>query len=277
MNEYEVNKVYTDEFGRVSGIFTYNKPAGVSSHAIVNKFRKHFQTKKVGHAGTLDPFAEGVLVILVGKATKLSDQLLNKDKQYKARILLGLQTNSGDPEGEILNQAKAYKEVNEGEFTKALLSFTPEYLQYVPVFSSVKVEGQKLRELARKYSNFKISEKEQKVIEFYNKEGQLEKTVNLPAKTVSIQNSKVLAHGNYSKSEVLEAFNSSFNRKQPLDISAFNLNEYQYFEITVDVSKGTYIRQLATDVGEILGVESMLISLTRTKSGEYSINNTFEI
>lgn len=123
MESYQVNQITKDEFGRVSGVFAYNKPAGVSSHDIVYKFRRHFETKKVGHAGTLDPFADGLLIVLVGKATKLSDTFLNTDKEYRARILFGIETNSGDPEGDIVETYGKSFELDSSLIQEAISNF----------------------------------------------------------------------------------------------------------------------------------------------------------
>lgn len=279
MDKYEINQIYKDEFGRVSGIFAYNKPAGVSSHDIVYKFRKHFETRKVGHAGTLDPFASGLLLILVGKATKLSDSFLNKDKVYKAQILLGLETLSGDPEGKIIDSAKTEIKVNVDSIKDALTEFVPEYIQTVPVFSSVKVDGEKLRELARSFDRFEvIKEGEKSIIQFY-KENELAKSVELPAKKVSIYKVDFLESGVLSKEQVLENFNNVLNtyKKEPLNADQLHLGTYPYITISAKVSKGTYIRQFAIDLGNKLQIPSTLINLERTQIGDFTISDTYEL
>src|SRR5690606_18224381 len=88
-----------------SGILIVDKPQGWTSHDVVAKVRRIFKTKKVGHAGTLDPMATGVLVILIGKATKLSDKLLSQDKLYQAEVFLGQRTDTGDADGAVVEES----------------------------------------------------------------------------------------------------------------------------------------------------------------------------
>ncbi len=279
METNQVNKINTDEFGRTNGVFAYNKPAGVSSHDIVYKFRRHFGTKKVGHAGTLDPFASGLLIILVGKATKLSDTFLNKDKEYKARILLGVETTSGDPEGDIVDAISKPVNLDIDSVKKTLTKFVPEYVQSVPLFSSVKIGGKKLRELARHYASFKQTKKdEQTEVEFFNNEGVSQKKLILPSKLVKIYSLELLATGVVKSEELINIFNNVFGHKQvKLTQDNFSLPEYSYIDIKVSVSKGTYIRQLAIDIGKSLGIPSTLIALERTKVGELSVEDSYPI
>lgn len=279
MESYQVNKISRDDFGRVSGVFAFNKPAGVSSHDIVYKFRRHFETKKVGHAGTLDPFADGLLVVLVGKATKLSDTFLNTDKEYRARILFGIETNSGDPEGDIVETYGKPFSLESADIQKATSKFSPSYNQSVPLFSSVKLGGKKLRELARSHHSFKLEKRENGTFAiFYNSKGEAVQNIQLPSKTVNIYKSEVVSTGNYTKAELIDIFRNVFGkRKVELDESEFKLENYQYVDLLVSVSKGTYIRQLAIDIGTELNKPAMLIELTRTKVGDFSLEDTYEI
>lgn len=133
-----LNKIEIDEFNRPNGLLAINKPAGITSHDVVDQVRKKFKTKRVGHAGALDPFATGVLLILVGTFTKLSEKLILENKEYKARILFGVSTDTQDPEGKVLKTQMVKLESKDIETT--LKSFEGGYEQYVPIFSSVKVE-----------------------------------------------------------------------------------------------------------------------------------------
>ncbi len=99
--DFPVNNLKRDEFGRPSGIVAVNKPAGVTSHDLVDKLRKQLGTKKVGHAGALDVFADGVMIYLIGKSTKLSDKLMHLDKEYVTTIILGIATDTQDTEGKV--------------------------------------------------------------------------------------------------------------------------------------------------------------------------------
>ncbi|MBF0494888.1 MAG: tRNA pseudouridine(55) synthase TruB [Candidatus Omnitrophica bacterium] len=130
------------------GILIVDKKKGMTSHDVVSLIRRRFGVKKVGHAGTLDPNATGVLVLLLGGATKLSGNFLNEDKEYEAVMKLGVRTASGDPDAEIISE----KEVNVGdaEIRKAVNSFVGEIEQMPPMFSAKKVQGKKLYQFARK-------------------------------------------------------------------------------------------------------------------------------
>lgn len=133
----------------VSGILIINKPAGVSSHRIVNIIRRIYDTKTVGHAGTLDPMATGVLPVLIGRAVKAAEYMQDHDKSYFAGITLGQTTDSGDTTGNIL-----YKHQGElpdfAAFKDVAESFVGEMDQVPPMYSALKVGGVKLVNLARK-------------------------------------------------------------------------------------------------------------------------------
>lgn len=132
----------------ISGIINVYKEKGYTSFDVVAKMRGIFHQKKIGHTGTLDPDAEGVLPVCLGKATKVCDLLTDKDKEYKAVLLLGQETDTQDISGEVLNQSEV--EVSEEEVTDAILSFIGDYEQVPPMYSALKVNGQKLCDLARK-------------------------------------------------------------------------------------------------------------------------------
>ncbi len=131
----------------MNGILLIDKPAGLTSHAVVARLRKILDIKRIGHAGTLDPAATGLLVILVGSATKLFPYLSDLDKEYEGEVTIGVSTDTLDAEGNIT----AVKEV-EGEIAadEALISLLGEREQAPPMFSAIKSAGKKLYELARK-------------------------------------------------------------------------------------------------------------------------------
>lgn len=132
----------------INGIINVYKEKGFTSFDVVAKMRGMFHQKKIGHTGTLDPDAEGVLPVCLGKATKVCDLLTDKDKEYKAVLLLGQETDTQDISGEILNVSEV--NVNEEEVRDAILSFIGDYEQVPPMYSALKVNGQKLCDLARK-------------------------------------------------------------------------------------------------------------------------------
>ena len=133
----------------MEGILPVNKPAGKTSFSLVSALRKKTKIQKIGHAGTLDPFASGVMILLVGRDfTKLSDTFLNQDKEYEAVLHLGIETTTFDPEGEITAQNSTVPSFE--QIQSALTQFQGTLQQTPPMFSAKKVQGKKLYELARK-------------------------------------------------------------------------------------------------------------------------------
>lgn len=132
----------------MNGIINIYKPKGMTSHDVVYKIRRISGVKKVGHTGTLDPEAEGVLPICIGKATKLADMLTFSDKRYTARLKLGVVTDTQDLTGNIL--LKKEVSVTKEEFLEVVNGFIGEIEQIPPMYSAIKIGGKKLYELARK-------------------------------------------------------------------------------------------------------------------------------
>lgn len=134
----------------MDGIILINKPKGCTSHDIVNKI-KHILNEKVGHTGTLDPNATGLLPILVGKGTKISQYLINHDKEYKVELKLGIKTDTADSEGRVLEEKEVQENILENENVQnTLQSFVGKQKQIPPMYSAIKVNGKKLYEYARK-------------------------------------------------------------------------------------------------------------------------------
>lgn len=131
----------------VNGIINVYKEQGYTSFDVVAKMRGIFHQKKIGHTGTLDPDAVGVLPVCLGKATKVCDLLTDKDKVYETVLLLGIETDTQDISGKVLNQSSNFP--NEAEIRSAISSFVGEILQVPPMYSALKVNGQKLCDLAR--------------------------------------------------------------------------------------------------------------------------------
>jgi tRNA pseudouridine55 synthase len=133
-----------------SGIIIVDKPEGLTSHDVVARLRRILKTRRIGHTGTLDPFATGVLVMLVGKATRLA-QFLDKDKkEYEATIRFGFETDTGDKTGELRITNYELRNVSDDELENVLKDFQGEIEQTPPMYSAKKVDGKKLYELARK-------------------------------------------------------------------------------------------------------------------------------
>ncbi len=131
-----------------SGVIILRKPKGVTSHDCVNKLRRLYNTKKVGHTGTLDPMATGVLPILIGRAAKASDLVTAGDKTYRALLKLGLVTDTEDTTGTILKTSDSIP--SEAEVRVVVADFVGEISQVPPMYSALKVNGQKLVDLARR-------------------------------------------------------------------------------------------------------------------------------
>lgn len=132
----------------MDGLLILNKEKYISSHDVVNLVRRKLLLKKVGHTGTLDPMASGVLIICLGKATKISDYIMKSKKTYKAKIKLGILTDSYDITGTVLKREKVKKNIEEIEL--ALNSFSGDIYQIPPMYSAIKIRGKKLYEYARK-------------------------------------------------------------------------------------------------------------------------------
>lgn len=151
----------------MNGIIIVNKEKNYTSRDVVNIISKILGTKKVGHTGTLDPIAEGVLVICVGKCTKLCDYFTNNDKEYIAEFKLGYETDTLDYTGKIIKSSNL--KVNEEQINEVIKNFIGKYNQVVPIYSAVKINGKKLYEYAR--NNMDVS---------------------LPSRVVDIKNIEVL-------------------------------------------------------------------------------------
>lgn len=162
----------------MDGIIVVNKPKGITSRDVVNKVCKLLNTKKIGHTGTLDPIATGVLVLCVGKATKLVEVLTKNDKEYIATVKLGILTDTLDTDGTIIE--KKHVKLDKNELENVLKSFIGMYNQEVPIYSAVKINGKKLYEYARE-----------------------KKEVTLPKRMVEIKDIKLLEfNNNYYKFKV---------------------------------------------------------------------------
>lgn len=133
----------------MDGILIVDKPKGMTSHDVVDFVRRNFDIKKAGHAGTLDPSVTGVLVVLVGKATKLSSKFSNSDKEYEAVMTLGRRTHTGDAEGRVLRE-DGCSGVTEETIRRVFRSFEGEIEQVPPMVSAIHHKGRRLYELARK-------------------------------------------------------------------------------------------------------------------------------
>jgi len=197
------------------GILVVDKEKGMTSHDVVELVRRRFGIKKVGHAGTLDPNATGVLVLLLGRATKLSAKFSAEEKEYRASMKLGEKTDSGDCEGSIISTRGVTS--TQEEIKEVFRRFLGETEQTPPMVSAKRVGGRRLYKLARK--GIEVERKPQKIV------------------------------------------------IKKLEVESVDLPLVRF---QVVCSKGTYIRQLAEDIGKSLGCGAHLVELERVRSGDFS-------
>lgn len=152
---------------KLNGIIVINKPKNYTSHDVVAKVKKLLNIKKVGHTGTLDPNATGVLPLLLNSGTKLSKYLIEHDKEYEVTLKLGIRTDTLDGEGKALEKKEVDKKMleNTKQIEKVLNSFTGKQTQVPPMYSAIKVKGKKLYEYARRGENVEVQPRQ---IEIYN-------------------------------------------------------------------------------------------------------------
>lgn len=144
----------------LEGVLLIDKPQGITSHDVVDRVRRRLRMKRVGHAGTLDPMATGLLIVLVGKATKISQFLMSLDKVYEGTIMFGMETDSHDADGEVI-VTKPVPELTEEQMREFFAGFVGDQYQLPPMYSAKKIDGVPLYKLARKG---KTVEREQRFI-----------------------------------------------------------------------------------------------------------------
>jgi len=132
------------------GILLVDKPSGITSHDIVDRLRRKLKMKKIGHAGTLDPLATGLMIMLIGKATKVSQFLISLDKSYEGEFILGLETDSQDADGEVVEERPVPADLTAEQIKKEMEGFLGDQYQTPPMFSAKKIDGVPLYKMARK-------------------------------------------------------------------------------------------------------------------------------
>jgi tRNA pseudouridine55 synthase len=203
--------------GPLDGLLLVDKPSGPTSHDVVAQIRRRFRIPKVGHGGTLDPMATGLLVILLGKGTKISERVMGHDKTYEATLRLGVETDSQDADGQIVAE-KDPAGVSADQVRAQMRARLGDQLQTPPMVSAIKLNGVPLYKLAR--------------------QGQ---TVERAPKLIHVY------------------------RFELLDFSPPDVR------FVVECTKGTYVRTLAHDIGQALGVGAHLVQLRRTKIGQLDV------
>lgn len=208
----------------MQGFLLLNKPKGITSFSAVSAIKRLVGEKRVGHTGTLDPMATGVLPIFIGRATALSSLVIDAEKKYVATVKLGVVTDTDDITGNVISENQV--NITPEKLTEALNHFTGEIEQVPPMYSAIKKDGVRLYKLAR--------------------EG---KTVELEPRKIKVFEIKLLE----------------------------GLDSENLFKIEVHVSKGTYIRSLARDIGEYLGTGATLCELERIFVSGFSIDDTVKL
>ena len=201
------------------GVLLVDKPAGLTSHDVVDRVRRHFGFKKVGHCGTLDPAATGLLILVIERATKLQDRLMSDDKMYEGTMLLGVSTDSQDADGAVIAE-KPVPPLTEEDIDQVFAKFRGDLQQVPPMVSAVKHQGTPLYKLARKG---KTVEREPRLVHIY-------------------------------------------------DLRVLGL-ELPRVRLRVACTKGTYVRTLCSDVGDLLGCGAHLYELRRMRSGKFDVND----
>ncbi len=210
----------------MNGIINVLKPPGMTSHDVVAFMRKVLNTKKIGHTGTLDPEAAGVLPICIGKATKVVQYITDKQKRYRANIKFGAVTDTYDGYGKIIREASGQVSIEPKVLEEVLKSFTGTINQRPPIYSALKVKGKKLYEYAREGKEVEIEER----------------PVNI------------------------------------YELSLVGMESQDEAIVDMLCSKGTYVRTLCYDIGEVLGCGAYMSQLVRLESTPFTIehSNTLE-
>lgn len=223
----------------MDGALIVNKPAGMTSHDVVARVRKIIGERRVGHTGTLDPFATGVLVLLIGRATRLAQFLSGAQKEYEAVIRLGYETDTGDVTGarietESRAKARSMQSLRKEDVDAAMASLSGEIEQVPPMYSAKKIGGRKLYELARRGEE-----------------------IQRQAVRVTIHEFELLSRDG--------------------ELLLINKDDSADLRVRVVCSAGTYIRTLAEDLGKTLGTGAHLAELQRTRAGSFGIEQAITL
>jgi tRNA pseudouridine55 synthase len=209
----------------MNGIISVIKPPGMTSHDVVSYIRKVTGIKKIGHTGTLDPGATGVLPVCIGKATKVVDFIMNDKKTYICELTLGNSTDTYDKYGQFkYEKNKNFANISEALILETLNSFRGVIQQKPPIYSAIKLNGKRAYDMARNGEQFDI-----------------------PSRVVTI-----------------------------FDIKPINIAE-KTIMLEITCSKGTYIRSICNDIGEMLGCSAYMSFLIRTATGNFNLTNSYTL
>ena len=265
-------------------VLAVDKPYRWTSADVIRKLKfaaiRHFQKKnlKVGHAGTLDPLATGVLLVCIGPACKRAQELQDHDKEYIARIRFGATTPSYDLEKEV-DRRFPYEHITGADVEAALPAFLGDQEQVAPLFSAKSVDGVRAYELARKlYRSGRTSELDAAALETLHRSriviSSLELLDFVPAGIGVPESAATLGDAPSGQMSPVSAGTSASSRIHVADTSALGLPEAV---IRIACSKGTYIRAFARDLGEALGSGAHLSGLIRSRSGDYRVEDALSV
>lgn len=252
-------------------IFCFNKPYTLTSFRVVSRVRGilnrrlGIRTLKVGHAGTLDPLATGVLIVCTGKATKEIDRLQAGTKEYIATMRLGATTPSFDRETEVDATYPTFH-ITRQQVEEVLKRFLGRIEQVPPSFSAVKVDGKRAFKLARQGEEVELKPKVLVIDEIELLDAQL----NEPAPDAEMPGAVCIKNLSEEEQQALQSANT-------LHATMASRQQFPAITLRIVCSKGTYIRALARDIGEALGSGAYLTALCRTRIGEYTLEQCRDI
>ncbi len=232
----------------MNGIVIIDKPQGWTSQDVTARLRRVFNTRRIGHGGTLDPMATGVLPVFVGRATRGVEFFEHAEKTYETVLRLGLTTDTEDVTGKVLTEKEAH--VTAAQLEAVLGGFRGEILQVPPMYSALKINGQKLVDLARKGREV---ERQPRPITIHE---------------LTLLGDVVLSEPLGEPKDLLQI------SEYPGDSStSLRMTNAPMFRLRVRCSKGTYIRTLCKDIGEALGCGGCMAALRRVQAGEYAVED----
>src|SRR5438105_2542730 len=228
----------------MDGLLIVDKPAGPTSHDVVARMRRALREKRIGHTGTLDPAATGVLGLVLGRATRLAQFLTTSDKSYEAVVRFGFATDTGDAQGRATGPSRTAARPSRAEIDAALDAFRGTFLQQPPAFSAKKIGGKRSHKLARARSRDARLQPSRSGADSPDLPGSadLPNPVNVTAHTIEIVGAGV-----------------------------------DTVTLCVECTAGFYVRSLAHDLGERLGVGAHLASLRRTRSGDFGLDCAIDL
>jgi len=248
----------------VEKVIPVYKPRGKTSYQVVREFKKRFPGEKVGHAGTLDPLAEGLLIILVGKATKRQAEFMGLEKEYVVEAVFGINSPTWDLEGPLMLAKTIMKQFNNltiENIRKVLNGFVGKFEQIVPAYSAIHLNGKRLYKEARKGRQFSDAELPKKIVEI--------KEIEI----LEWRHPEFISGSVFLKKKTPE-YRTCWQAGVWNDITPeFLLQSGPKIKLRLVVGKGAYIRSIIYQLGKSLGVGAVMTKLVRTKVGNFHLGS----